>query len=445
MKPLAVVIILLICVPAIADTITPPHLPNPLPKTVDALAFFVPSGSAVGWIIGGHQTQPLPSPWGTKDPEGSKLKAYAMAEFNSPGYYEIYKADHKKIYIRYQTTPTWIRGFDINGNKKGELFVARTVPTTGSKIVRAHLSTHIFTKTKKKWYLTESHSLLSDLSEYKVFPASRDSSDFLGIRSYLRGCQCGLDSLDLLTHIDYWQSQGYIVEFYSYGYGVGFVAWRWTENLTVNHGAAVHRNSDGSGTYTCYLQNQKVTIKNWDAVLNSSSKSVAPEAYVSLHTNNDTRIYAVKLNNPNINQSDWYVACHDNIWTPLTAQKGTLIPDLTEGGSLAGPNGIFSLPFEYPTNLATDSIFVHNDGKPHKILWDPAVVVTTAARGVKYVQTYKVVIKQGATTKGIFNVSNGNVSFTLPPDYLAGKYSALVSAEEGNRQSVVNKLAFTIN
>src|SRR5215471_4266777 len=123
MKHLAVLFIFLISLHAAADTITPPHLPNPLPKTVDALAFFVPSGSAVGWIIGGHQTQPLPAPWGTKDPEGTRLKSFTMAEFNSHGYYETYKADHKNIYIRYQVMPTWIRGFDIDGNQKGEIFV----------------------------------------------------------------------------------------------------------------------------------------------------------------------------------------------------------------------------------------------------------------------------------------------------------------------------------
>jgi hypothetical protein len=444
MKILPVLSILIFSVFANADTITPPHLPHPLPKTVDALTFFVPSGSAVGWIIGGYQTQPLPSPWGTKDPDGTKFKTYAMAEFNDPRYYEIYKADAKMIYIRYLANPDFILGFDTNGNQKGELWVARSVPTSGSKIIRTHLSTHLFRRTKNKWNLTESHPALTDISEYKVFPAS-DPKDPVGVRSFLKSCNCGLDSLDLLTHFDYWHNLGLIAEMYTYGYGVGFVAWRWTENLTVNHGSAVHKNPDGSGTYTCYLQQEKVTIKNWNAVIASSNKSVAPEAYVSLNSTNDTRVFTTKLNNPNISQSDWYVSCHDTTWNSLSAQKGTIIPDLTESGAFPAPKGLFGLPFEYPSHLRTASTFYQNDGKPHKILWDPAVLVTTPKKGTKYVQNYKVVIKQGATTKGIFNVSSGNAFFTVPANYLSGKYTALVSAEEGNRQNVIARLPFTIN
>jgi hypothetical protein len=445
MRIVPVILLLLIPIHAFGATINHPNLPSPLPAYVDALDFFVPSGSAVGWIIGGHQTAPLPSPWGTKDPENTKLKTYAMVKFNDGRYFEIYKVDGRNIYIRYEANLDTVRGFDTRGDKKGEIFVARKVPTSASRLIRLpNFSTHTFTESKKRWYLSQSVPFFTDIADYQVFPVS-DPNDYLGLKSYLKGCNCGLDNLDILTHFDYWQSQGKIVEFYSYGYGVGLVAWRWTENLTLNNGTAVQKHPDGSGTYTCYLQSRQVTIKNWMEVLGSSTKSVAPKAFVSLHSSNDTRVYTVKLNNPNINQADWYVACQDNVWSPLTARQGILSPDLSESKSLPLPRGIFALPFEYPTNLKTDSTFNKDDGSPHIIQWDRAVVTSDARQGMKFVQSYKVVLKQGPKVQGTYIVSGGKTSFTVPAEYPRGKYQAFVSAQEGNRQNIAAKLLFKIN
>ncbi len=310
----------------------------------------------------------LPDPWETRDPEKTSLKTYEMTKFNDPQYFEIYKVDARNIYIRYETMPTWIRGFDTKGDKRGEIFVARQVSSVGSKLIHQDFSTHVFLRSKNDWYLSESHPDFAEFSEYKLYPAS-DPNDLLAIRSYLKSCNCGLDNLDILLHLSYWQSEGKIVEYYSYGYGVGLVAWRWTENITLNNGHAVTKKPDGSGVYTCYLQNRQVTIKNWAAVLSSSTKSAVPEAYVSLKSKNDTHVFVSKLNNPNIKQADWYVSCQDNTWNPLTAQQGVLGIDLGES-SLPLPDGIFALPFEYPSNPRISAPFYKDDGRPHTILWD---------------------------------------------------------------------------
>jgi len=444
MRVLPLIFITLIWVPCFGATITHPNLPNALPKNVDALDFFVPSGSAVGWIIGGNQTGPLPAPWGTKDPEGTKLKAFAMNKFNSPQDFEIYKVDGRNIYIRYECLSNWIRGFDTRGDKRGEVFLVRKVPTSGSRIVHQNFSTHVFQLAKKKWYLSESHPVFAEFSEYKILPAA-NSNDILAVRPWLHSCNCGLDNIDILLHLSYWQSQGKIVEFYSYGFGVGFVHWRWTENLTLNNGAAVQKKPDGSGVYTCYLLGHQLTIKNWAAVLASPTKSVEPEAYYSLHSPNDTRVYVTKLKNPNINQTDWYATCQDNDWNPLTARQATIGIDLSENKTLPLPKGVAGLPLEYPSNLRADSTFNKDDNAPHKIEWDSAAIISTPRQGLKHVQTYQVVLKQGSKVQGTYVVSAGATSFTVPADYPRGKYKAFVSAQEGNRQNIAARLSFTIH
>jgi len=440
MKKTFFLFLLFLSIQASAATLTHGNLPNPIPEFIDALKFFVPSSSNAQWIIGGSQTLPLPPPWGTKDPENTSLKTFATTKFNDPRYFEIYKVDANNIYIRYETTPTWIRGFDTKGDKRGEIFVARKIPSLGSKFVRQNFSTHVFLRSNNNWYFSESHPALSDISEYKLYPAS-DPNDRLAIRTYLKNCNCGLDNLDILLHLSYWQSEGKIVEYYSYGYDVGIVAWRWTENITLNNGKAVQKKSDGSGLYTCYLLNHEITIKNWAAVIGSSTKSVEPEAYISLKSKNDTRVYVSKLNNPNINQSDWYVTCQDNIWNPLTARQGVLGVDLGES-SFPLPQGIFALPFEYPAN---PKISYNKDGRPHTIDWDRAVVISTGSQKMKYVQSYKVVIKQGATIKGTYMVANGNNSFTIPADFARGNYKASIFAAQGYRQDIAATISFAIH
>jgi hypothetical protein len=64
---------------------------------------------------------------------------------------------------------------------------------------------------------------------------------------------------------------------------------------------------------------------------------------------------------------------------------------------------------------------------------------------MKYVQSYKVVIKQAANVKGTYIVSNGNDSFTIPADYPRGNYRAYVYAQEGYREDIPATLPFTIH
>ncbi len=64
---------------------------------------------------------------------------------------------------------------------------------------------------------------------------------------------------------------------------------------------------------------------------------------------------------------------------------------------------------------------------------------------MKYVQAYKVVIKQGANVKGSYDVLNGQSSFNLPADYPRGNYKAFVYAEQGYRENIPATLSFVIH